>query len=437
MSNFKLIFIGIFIAGAAFGLMVFSGIIKIGSSTTTTVKGTVVVWGTISQKSLTGFLGDFNTYSHDIHITYVEKNAATFDNELVEAIATGAPPDLVILPDSLVWRFEDKITHIPFASLPVATYQSTFVDSTNVFAASDGTLAVPWVVDPLVMYYNRDLLASAGIAQPPSSWQDFVNTVPLLVKKQSDLTLTQNAAALGSYKNIAHAKDILALLFMESGSPFITGTGGALAVHFGTGSGTGEQKGAVAAADFFMSFSDPLKQSYTWNAGETFDRDAFVQSSLAYYFGRASELPLIRSQNPNLNFGIAIPPRGLSGAPMTTGGVYGLAIPKTASNQLLSFTAATLIANAANETSLATKFGASLALIPSRRDVLAIKPTSDPYLGFLYNAALVQKSWIDPNPVVSSQILNTLVQDISSSTLDTDGALGKAATQLSALGGKI
>ncbi len=437
MSNFKIIFIGIFIAGAVFGLLVFSGIISVGSSSTTTVKGTVTIWGTLDQQAMTGFMSDFNLTSQDIHATYVQKDAATFDSILVEAIASGTPPDLVLLPDNLIWRMQDKLTHIQFSSLPLATFQSTFADSANIFSVSDGTIAVPWVADPLVLYYNRDLISAAGLAQPPATWQAFVDSIPLLTKKQSDLTLTQMGAALGTYKNIAHPKDLLALLFMQSGSPFITSTGGTLGVHFGATGTTAENDAAIAAMNFYMGFSDPLKQVYTWNNGEPLDRDAFIQSSLAYYFGTASELPAIRAQNPNLNFGITIPPRGATGTPMTTGRSYGFAIPLATKNQLLAYTATTLLANAANETDLATKSATTLALIPSRRDVLAAKPKDDPYLGFLYNAVLVQKPWLDPNPTVSSQIFSNLIRDINSSTLDVGSALGKAAAQLGALGAKI
>ncbi len=437
MSNFKLIFIGVFIAGAVFGLLVFSGIINVGGSSTATVAGNVVVWGTLDTRAISTFVSDFDTRSKDIQITYVEKDPVTFDSALVEALATGNPPDLVLLPDDLIWRFRDKLTHIPFASLPAATFQTTFADSANVFGVSDGYIAVPWAADPLVMYYNKDLLASVGMAQPPAGWQAFLDSVPLLTKKQSDLSLTQMGAAFGTYKNISHPKDILALLFMQSGSPFITDTGGSLDVHFGSTASNGEGAAAIAAMNFYMGFSDPLKQAYSWNAGSPLDRKAFVESDLAYYFGTASELPQIRAENPNLNFGIALPPQGVSGTPLTTGSSYGLAIPKTASNQLLSYTAATLLASAESETSLVTSTNATLALIPTRRDVLAIKPISDPYLGFLYNAALVQRSWIDPNPVVSSQVFAGLVKDISSSTLRADEALSKASAQLSILNGTI
>lgn len=440
MSNFKIIFLAVFIAAAVAGILVFAGIINIGSSSTTTkIQGTVTVWGTFDNQSIQGFLAEYNLKNQDIIVRYIEKDPATFDRAFVEAVATNSAPDLILIPDNLVWRLQDKLYHIPFGSLPIQTFQTNYISGANAFLVSDGTIAIPWAADPLVMYYNRDLLDAAGIVKPPKTWNEFVGTVPLLAKKQVDLSLTQMAAALGTYKNIAHPKDILALLFIEAGSPFITQNGPLLAVHFGPLATSTEQSGAQQALNFYLGFADPVKQNYTWNAGMPLDRDAFIKSDLAYYFGYASELPQIRAQNPNLNFGIAVPPQSPTGAGVTTGALYGFAIPKstTPASQTLAFAATRLLTNAASEASLVTKLGTKLTLVPIDRTVLSSKPKDDPYLGFLYDAALIQKTWVDPNPLLSGSIFNTLITDVSSSTLAPDAALTKASAQLDALNGSI
>lgn len=437
MSTFKLIFITVFIVAGVFGFLVFAGIVNIGgnSGPATNVEGSVVVWGTVDSKAMAPFVSDFNTKNPKINIVYTQKDVATFDQTLVESIAGGTPPDLVLLPNNLIWRFQNKLTHIPFASLPAQTMQSTFIDAANTFIVSDGTLAVPWAADPLVMYYNRDLLQNEGIALPPKDWTAFASSATKTTKKTSDLTITQSGAALGTYKNIFHAKDILALLFMESGSSFITSNAGVLVVDFGPVSTGNKNESAILATNFFMSFSDPLKSVYSWNAGLLADRDMFIQSKLTYYFGTASELPIIRAQNPNLNFSIALPPQSPSGNTLTTGAIYGFAIPKTAPNQLLSYTATTLLSGQIAQTSLTSFLQGGAALTPVRRDVLAVKPTSDPYLGFLYDAALVQKTWVDPNPIASNTIFSNLISNINSSALGTDQALARAAAELAGLGG--
>ena len=117
--------------------------------------------------------------------------------------------------------------------------------------------------------------------------------------------------------------------------------------------------------------------------------------------------------------------------------IYGLAIPKIAKNQLLSYTAATLLVGAASEQSLVDKASTTLALMPVRRDVLAQKPTSDPFLGILYTASLVEKTWLDPNPAVSDKAFLDLVQNVNSSVLTPDEAMSKSATELLTLSSSI
>ena len=333
------------------------------------------------------------------------------------------------MPDNLINHFKDKITHIHFTSIPADTYNNTYISAANIFAAPDGYVAIPWAADPLIMYYNRDMLQSAGIVNPPKTWQQFTDSVSLLTRKQSDLTLTQSATALGTYSNIAHVKDILALLFLQTGNQYMTYDYSNFDVHF---SGSQQESDtAKQVLTFYTDFANPIRALYSWNAGQPLDRDMFTQSSLAYYFGSASELPGIRATNPNLNFEIALPPQStVTGTLLTTGRMYGFAIPKSAPNQLLSYTAATLLANTDAETSLSGDAAVTLSLIPVRRDVLANNQISDKYLNFLYKTALVQKSWFDPAPVESDKILGDMIKNINSSLDTVEGSLGQAKSQL-------
>lgn len=433
---FKNVILGIFILGALLGMADFAGIIHVGgsSSSSTTVAGTAVVWGTFSSQAMQPFLSDFKNNNNDINLQYVEKDPATFSNDITQSIAAGNPPDLLILPDNLIFQFKDEITHIPFTSIPADTYTNTFISAANIFEANDGIVALPWAADPLILYYNRDMLQSAGYAQPPTTWQAFTDSVKLLTIKQNDTSISQSGAALGTYANIEHAKDIIALLFLQTGNPFMTYDYSHFTAYFGGGGTANEKNITEQAMDFYTAFSNPVKDVYSWNAGEPLDLDMFTQSSLAYYFGSASELPGIRATNPNLNFGIALPPQTGTSTLLTTGRMYGIAIPKSAKNPLLSFTAANLMTNADAETSLSGNAAVTLSLLPVRRDVLANNQVSDQYLNFLYKTVLVQKSWFDPDPIQSDQILSDAIRDINSSLMTSADAFSKAETQLEAIG---
>ncbi len=434
MNSFKTIVLAVFIGATVIGVLVFSGIINIGGrAADVSVEGSVTLWGTFSSRDMSPLVQDYNIRNQKIPITYVEKSPATFTDDLVEALARGTAPDVVILPDNLINRFEDKVTHISFATLPARTFADTFVSGASIFLAKDGAIGVPWAADPLVLYYNKNLLEGAGVVKVPANWKEFSDTVPAMTQKREDMTLISSGAALGTFTNIAHAKDIIALLFLQTGNLFIS-NGVPVVPHFGTSSVTANTANVgPEALNFFTAFSNPVNDVYSWNAGQPLDRDAFVRSSLAYYFGTASELPLISSSNPNLRFDVALPPQSSATTPSTTGRIYGLVIPKTAPNQLLSYTAATAFANTASSTALVEKAGTTLALMPVRRDVLANIPTADPYLALMYRATLLQRTWFDPNPVKSNEVFASLVREITSGIATVEQALSKAATQITAL----
>ena len=61
MSNFKIIFISVFAAAAVFGILVFSGIINIGgSSSTAGQSGSVTIWGTLPTAPMQKVVADFD-----------------------------------------------------------------------------------------------------------------------------------------------------------------------------------------------------------------------------------------------------------------------------------------------------------------------------------------------------------------------------------------
>lgn len=434
-SNFKIIFIAVFIVAAIAGVLSFAGIIKLGGSSQQKISGVATVWGTINQQSLSKFFAAVNVTNPDIQVVYIQKDESTFEKDIIEAVASAQVPDLIILPDNLSYRFSSKLMHIPFASLPAQTFGTNYISASNIFAVNDGYLAVPFVADPLVMYFNQDLLAAVGISQAPKDWPAFSSSVSLLTKKTSDLTIVQSATALGTYKNINNAKDILALLFMQGGNNLVLkNPDGTLNPRFGATAGNQETSAAKNALNFYLGFSNPVNDSYSWNDGLPRDRDSFVRGTLVYYFGHASELPIIRAQNPNLNFSIGLPPQFKNAkVPLTTGTMYGLSIPAIAKDKTLSVTVAKMLTTKENEQLLVSSGGSQFSYVPGRRDVIAEKPVGDPYMTLLYNVALVMRTWLDPHPTSSNQIFRDLVYTISSGVSTVDIALLDAGGKMQAL----
>ena len=239
-GNFQLIIIIVFVAAAIFGVLVFSGAIPIGDEEREGSLGTVVLWGTIKSSVMAPLLTDFNEANPAFTVKYVEKSEDSFDQDLLEAIASGVGPDIFFLPDNLALHYARRIFIIPYQSFPVASFKNTFVGAGEVFLTSRGILAFPIIVDPLMMYYNRSILDAKGIVYPPTFWDEMSSLVPAITEKNDSNKIIKSAVALGHFSNVAHAKDILATLFMQTGNPIVAEKDGAFNSALG-GSGSQQQ----------------------------------------------------------------------------------------------------------------------------------------------------------------------------------------------------
>ena len=124
-ANFQLIVLIVFIAAAIFGVLVFSGAIPIGGNGTSS-PSTIVLWGTVPTLSISSALKDFNDANPSFVVKYVQKSSDTFDQDLLEALASGTGPDMFFLPNDLAYHYTNKIFTIPYASYPISVFNSIF-----------------------------------------------------------------------------------------------------------------------------------------------------------------------------------------------------------------------------------------------------------------------------------------------------------------------
>src|SRR3989344_3370816 len=425
-GNFQIITIIVFIAAAILGVLVFSGAIPIGNQNATGGQGTVVLWGTVKSGAMLSLLEDFNNANPTFIVKYEEKSPDTFDQDLLEAIASGVGPDMFFLPDNLAFRYSNKIVTIPFASYSLATFKNTFASAGEVFLSSKGILAFPISIDPLVMYYNRSMLDANAVIFPPAFWDEFTNLVPFITKKDDSNKIIKSAAALGHFSNIAHAKDIISAFFMQAGNPIVSEKDGAFSSIL---SSFNSQYDLASVLKFYTDFADPSKNIYSWNRSMPNSVDAFSAENLAFYFGHASELATLINKNPNQNFFVAPIPQIKDAKFKLTGArVTGLAISSFSKNFNTAFVAASLMATG----DFANKFAMTLGVAPARRDLLKILP-ADSYSPTFYNSALFAKSWLDPSPQNTNDIFRRMIDGVLSNSVSTRDAISDADAKLNLL----
>ncbi|HRY62276.1 MAG TPA: extracellular solute-binding protein [Candidatus Paceibacterota bacterium] len=423
-STFQYILLVIFGFLGVFGVLVFAGIIPIGGEGAT-YEGAVTLWGSVPERDMDLVLSDFNKENEDLFtLNYVYKDKQTFENDLINALAKGEGPDLVMITNDLIIKQGDKLLTIPFETYPERTFKDTFVEAGEIFLTKDGTLALPLYADPMIMYWNRDLFTNAGLVTYPKTWTDFLNISEKLTKKDNKGNVFQSAVAMGSYKNISNAKDILTTLFLQVGDNIIsknTGVGDTLSKLYNSTLG-GTSRGAGSAIDFFVEFSNPAKSAYSWNPSLSNSKSLFSEGKLAVYFGKASEYYGIKANNPHLNFDVALmPQREDSSLKVTSADVIGIAVVKASEKQGTALRA--LYSLTGNNYG---KIISGLLPLPSlRRDVLATAE-KDPVLSVFNSSAIISRTWYDPDASASDIIFRSLVEAVNSGRQSASEAIRDA-----------
>ena len=186
--------------------------------------GSVDIWGTLSQEAMSGVLfelGQANEGYRAVQYRYIRPE--DFQNELVNALADNNGPDMVLIDHERLVELRSKIQPVSYESFPERDIRSQYLDGASIFALSDGLYAYPIAVDPLVMYWNRDLLAADGLVEAPTTWEALVNDyVPTLIRRNADRSIERSVVAMGEYNNIKNSFAILSTLLLQAGTAGVT-----------------------------------------------------------------------------------------------------------------------------------------------------------------------------------------------------------------------
>lgn len=431
VSLFQGILIAVFIIGALIGLFVFATYSSENSSGSNTV-GTVVIWGTLPAANMQSVLAVSAQIDATLKgVSYVQKDQATLSTDLAAAIATGVAPDLVLASQEELLPLAKFITPIPLSTLSASTFMNAFVGEAGVFTASGGAgyYGIPFLVDPLVLFSNRAILSSNGIARPPSTWEQLVGLVPGVATLTPSRQITRGLIALGTYNNVHNARGILSTLFLQQGVPLAAySTGGAFVADLGATSLSGTLPGP-AVLGFYTQFADPSKVSYTWNASLRDSQQSFLAGDLALYLGYASEARYLKAANPNLDFSVSpVPQPATAQLKSVYGLVYAFMIPRGAKNAAGAYQVAALLTNSAEQAAAASLTG----LAPATLSQLAIPP-ADPTAVVAYAEALYARGWLSPAPADTDAVFSGMIGNVISGRSTLQTALVSAEQSLSAL----
>ena len=435
MSRLQIIIIITFVVIAVVAVLIFGGFLPGFKGKGAQGKGArISVWGFFDSSDLRNLIVDLNNANRDyFNVNYEEKDKDAYVENIIDNLAAGRGPDAWFISQESILKFRDKVAFLPFQSFDERSFRDTFVDYSDLFLEPNkGIMGIPVAVDPIILYWNKDLFSSAEIAAPPRYWDEFLEDVQKIVRRDEAGEIEVAGAAMGEFRNIKNAKGILSMLFLQTGNKIVDPVKLKAVV---SARKRGTQFSPIAnALGFFNDFSNPIKSSYTWNRSLPLDRDMFVDGRLGMYFGYASEYFEIKKKNPHLNFDIAVVPQirpsgtGESGLKITYGKIYSIVVSKLSRHKQSAFS----FASALSSPKFQEEFVKSVSMAPARRDLLS-RGDLDPAFAVFYKSAIITRSWLEPEVRGVGEIFQEAVEMTSTGKVNLDEAVNVIQRKLDEL----
>jgi multiple sugar transport system substrate-binding protein len=307
----KIITIGLVVGGVIVLLLIISALWP-----KKTVKPAyLVVWGVYDGEDVfKEQIIEYTKQNKGIVVKYEKKNPVTYEEDLIRAFAENKAPDIWMMHNTWLPKYKNLIKELPEALskeiLPFELFKNSFVDVVEKdFSENNKIYGLPLYVDTLAMYYNKDFFNSESIVSPPQTWDELVEDMDSLGKKDQWGQITRAGVAMGTAENINRATDILSLLMLQNGTKMISDDREKATFNESMRIGEKTYYPGREALRFYTDFSNPSKRTYTWNRQMRYSVDAFIEGKAVIMFNYSHQIPTIRARAPYLNFGIAPMPQ--------------------------------------------------------------------------------------------------------------------------------
>lgn len=420
------------------------------------------VWGVFDDSdAFQQIVGKYKELNPNIGaITYRKFDVDTYRQDLLDALASGNGPDIFMVRNSWTPAFSDKVVAVPDGLIDERTYRNTFVDTvSDDFISKEGKIIGSALsVDSLALYYNKDLLGAAGIAEAPITWEEFQNDVRLLTQINSFGEIVQSGAALGTAANINRSTDVLSAILLQNGVLVPRGKSNELRLASSSGAN---------ALSFYTQFANPTTSLYTWNPAMHYSIDAFYEGTAAMMVNYSWHYETIKRKNSKLNFAVAPLPQPGGAQPFNFPNYWGFVVAKNktapeGTSDAAAYSAARIfdawqflkyvtfpnngtvrLQNpvSGNSKDFQTNFDPAAAYLErtgkpaARRDIVE-KQKTDPVLGPFADGNLVARSWRQTDPESIERILGEMITSVNLGESNVQQALSTAEARINRLGSK-
>ncbi len=378
-------------------------------------------WGTDKTENMELLIASYKQLRPNVTITYTEVAPEEYESRLLEALAAGEGPDVFVIKNTGVSRQKSRLAA---ADLTQANADTLKIFPTVVAqdALRDGEVYfLPLYMDTLTLFYNRDLLDQAAIAQPPQTWDEFQKDVVKLRSVTPAGQILRAGAAIGGTKQTVHAaSDLLAVLMFQNGATVWD-------EQNQTFKFASENNFGMQALDFYLQFVNPLSGYYTWSESQPNDLQAFAEGKAAMIFAYRSELADLKAKTPFLNFGVAPLPQVPGTERIANYASYeGLAVSKQSQAAGWAWDFA-LYTTTNNE--IMKPYLDAAGKLPALKTALSSYPENSAD-GIFAKAAFTARSFFMPDDLKVKEILNDTIKNVIMGKFDAARSLRQAEEQM-------
>jgi multiple sugar transport system substrate-binding protein len=128
-----------------------------------------------TQPTFEGMAKEFMAAHPDVDIKIEVVQWDNLQQRLTTDIAGGNPPDITLIGTRWLVDYVHNDIAEPLDSYITPEFKSRFIESFMAPSTINGKVyALPVAASARAMYYNKDLLAKAGIQNPPATWDELV-----------------------------------------------------------------------------------------------------------------------------------------------------------------------------------------------------------------------------------------------------------------------
>lgn len=392
---------------------------------------TLKIWKPfVDTDKMQSIISAYQAQHSNVTIEYTKKNIENYETDLLNALAAGNGPDIFSVNNTWVPRYTDKITPAPETLYTIKDYRDTFVDATVTDLIIDNKIyGVAMWVDSLALYYNKDLMGTAGIATPPKTWSDLAQDVRQITRQDATGYFDRSGVAIGTNSNVNRGVDIIYLLMLQAGAVPWSADGSAPQFANSVFRAGNSVNPGAEAVEFYTSFSNPASANYTWNEDSDYSTDAFANGRAAYLYGYAYTRDTINSKAPNLNYDVApVPQNNLTNPTVNYSSYFAEVVSKQTKQAAWAW----------DFLKFATSKGALEGYYKqdkqpsSRRDLIELQ-TSDPEIGVFAHANLTGKTFYKADEAKFDAIIADMIDNIVLRGQAVDQALNRAQSQAGTL----